>query len=125
MAGAGSAHADVYAARLADSSIGTPISTSEGSCARTLRVQALTVLDVKLKLQIASELRDSIDLFTHTVPLEYTKFLQKLMPVFLEILRGPPVFISTSPEQVSGPAPPSRKRRGSLAAHSEWLTRAL
>lgn len=56
---------------------------------------------MKAKLQAASELRDSIDLFTHTVPAEYTKFLQKLMPVFLDILKGPPVFISTSPEQVS------------------------
>lgn len=57
--------------------------------------------DAKLKLQIANELRDSIDLFTHTVPADYTKFLGQLMPVFLEILRGPPVFVSTSPEQVS------------------------
>ncbi len=60
----------------------------------------LISLDAKLKLQIASELRDSIDLYTHATPGEYHKFLQKLMPVFLEILRGPPVFISTLPEQV-------------------------
>jgi hypothetical protein len=59
--------------------------------------------DVKLKLLSASELRDSIDLFTHTLPSEYTLFLEKLMPVFLDILRGPPVFISTSPEQVGRP----------------------
>lgn len=57
-------------------------------------------IDVKLKLQIAGELRDSIDVFTH-VPTEYTKFLQKLMPVFFTILNGQPVFISTSPDQVS------------------------
>ncbi|KAI5780891.1 hypothetical protein EDC01DRAFT_259729 [Geopyxis carbonaria] len=76
MAGAGAAHADIYAARLADSSI-----------------------DAKAKLQSASELRDSIDMFTHAQPAEYTRFLQKLMPVFLEILRESPVFISTSPEQ--------------------------
>ncbi|RPB12496.1 hypothetical protein P167DRAFT_506485 [Morchella conica CCBAS932] len=74
MAG-GTPHADVYAARLGDST-----------------------LDVKLKLQIAGELRDSIDVFTH-VPTEYTKFLQKLMPVFFTILNGQPVFISTSPDQ--------------------------
>jgi transformation/transcription domain-associated protein len=56
---------------------------------------------VKVKLQAASELRDSIDLFTHTGPADYTRFLQKLMPVFLDLLKGPAVFISTSPEQVS------------------------
>lgn len=57
------------------------------------------MVDAKLKLQIAGELRDSIDMFTHT-PAEYTRFLQKLMPVFNTILSGQPVFISTSPEQV-------------------------
>ncbi|KAL7273085.1 transcription-associated protein 1 [Rhizina undulata] len=74
MAG-GNAHAEVYAARLGDNA-----------------------LDAKLKLQIASELRDSIDMFTHT-PTEYNKFLQRLMPVFKGILSSQPVFISTSPEQ--------------------------
>lgn len=58
-----------------------------------------------MKLQTAGELRDSIDLFTHTVPAEYKNFLTKLMPVFLEILRGPPVFVSTSPEQVCARIP--------------------
>ena len=57
-------------------------------------------IDVKVKLQAASELRDSLDLFTHTGPADYTRFLQKLMPVFLDLLKGPAVFISTSPEQV-------------------------
>jgi hypothetical protein len=95
MAGAGGA--DVFAARLADPTLGS--FTHEGS---RLEGGGLTVaIDVKLKLQLASELRDSIDLFTHTVPSAYTDFLQKLMPVFLQILRGPPVFISTSPEQVN------------------------
>jgi transformation/transcription domain-associated protein len=56
-------------------------------------------IDAKLKLQIAGELRDSIDMFTHTAA-DYTKFLAKLMPVFKQILGGQPVFISTSPEQV-------------------------
>jgi hypothetical protein len=94
MAGAGGA--DVFAARLADPNLGSL--THEGS---SLGGEGLTVaIDVKIKLQLASELRDSIDLFTHTVPSAYTDFLQKLMPVFLQILRGPPVFISTSPEQV-------------------------
>jgi transformation/transcription domain-associated protein len=59
--------------------------------------------DAKLKLQIAGELRDSIDMFTHT-PADYAKFLAKLMPVFTSILSGQPVFISTSPEQVCRPS---------------------
>jgi hypothetical protein len=94
MAGAGGA--DVFADRLAAPNLGSL--THEGS---RLGGKGLTVaIDVKIKLQLASELRDSIDLFTHTVPSAYTDFLEKLMPVFLQILRGPPVFISTSPEQV-------------------------
>lgn len=52
-----------------------------------------------MKLQIASELRDAIDMFTHAATADYTHFLEKLIPVFLDILRGPPVFLSSSTEQ--------------------------
>ncbi|KAH0562572.1 hypothetical protein GP486_002747 [Trichoglossum hirsutum] len=53
-------------------------------------------LEIKLKVSIASELRDSIDLFQGPA---YPKFLAKLMPVFMQLLQGKPVFISTSAEQ--------------------------
>lgn len=55
--------------------------------------------DARVKLQIASELRDAIDMFTHAAVSDYTQFLEKLIPVFLDILRGPPVFNSASTEQ--------------------------
>lgn len=96
MAG-GTPHADVYAARLGDSSLGLFAVLVRGWDDWD-DLTRLTV-DAKLKLQIAGELRDSIDMFTHT-PAEYTRFLLKLMPVFTTILSGQPVFISTSPEQV-------------------------
>lgn len=95
MAG-GTPHADVYAARLGDSSLGLlPVALEWG----VRRWLTRLMVDAKLKLQIAGELRDSIDMFTHT-PAEYTRFLAKLMPVFTTILNGQPVFISTSSEQV-------------------------
>jgi transformation/transcription domain-associated protein len=53
--------------------------------------------EIKLKVSIAAELKDSIDLFQGQ---GYPKFLEKLMPVFMQLLRGKPVFISTSAEQV-------------------------
>jgi transformation/transcription domain-associated protein len=56
-------------------------------------------LDVKLKAQIAQELRDGIDYFTQGA--QYPTFLKRLVPIFLKLLEGPPVFISTSAEQVS------------------------
>ncbi|KAF8460620.1 hypothetical protein BDZ91DRAFT_851440 [Kalaharituber pfeilii] len=67
------AAADVYAARLGDPTI-----------------------DGKLKLQIASDLRDTIDMYQGQ---EYPKFLAKIIPVFTQLLKGPPVFSSSSPEQ--------------------------
>lgn len=57
--------------------------------------------DPKYKVQQASELRDSIEVFQST---DYQRFLSRLIPVFLKILgEGQPIFISTHPEQVSGP----------------------
>ncbi|KAI9769878.1 MAG: hypothetical protein M1839_003575 [Geoglossum umbratile] len=53
-------------------------------------------LEIKLKVSIAAELRDSIDLFQGAA---YPSFLAKLMPVFMQLLQGKPVFISTSAEQ--------------------------
>ncbi|KAF9581361.1 hypothetical protein BGW38_001654, partial [Lunasporangiospora selenospora] len=54
-------------------------------------------LDVKLKVKIASELRDSVEIFQSV---EYARFLSILMPVFTDILQnGLPVFASNAPEQ--------------------------
>ncbi|KAI8605964.1 hypothetical protein EDD21DRAFT_315697 [Dissophora ornata] len=54
-------------------------------------------LDVKLKFKIASELRDSVEIFQSV---EYARFLSILMPVFTDILmNGQPVFASNAPEQ--------------------------
>jgi len=55
-------------------------------------------VDPKYKVQQASELRDSIEVFQAT---DYQRFLSKLIPVFLKILGdGQPIFVSTIPEQV-------------------------
>ncbi|KAI9818249.1 MAG: hypothetical protein M1832_004465 [Thelocarpon impressellum] len=54
-------------------------------------------LELKLKVQIASELRDSIEYLTQGVA--YASFLKKMVPVFLKLLEGAPVSISTSGEQ--------------------------
>lgn len=55
-------------------------------------------IDVKLKVKIASELRDSVEIFQSV---EYARFLSILMPVFSDILmNGQPVFASNAPEQV-------------------------
>ncbi|KAI9850594.1 MAG: hypothetical protein M1838_005379 [Thelocarpon superellum] len=65
---------DVYAARLADPHI-----------------------ELKLRVQIATELRDSIEYMTSGQL--YVPFLKKMVPVFLKLLDGPAVFLSTSAEQ--------------------------
>jgi hypothetical protein len=55
-------------------------------------------IDVKLKVEAASQLRDSLE--HYTTGLIYPAFLKKLIPIFITILKGQPVFISTSSEQV-------------------------
>ncbi|KAI9846327.1 MAG: hypothetical protein M1837_004180 [Sclerophora amabilis] len=54
-------------------------------------------LELKLKVQIATDLRDSIEYMAQGPA--YPIFLKKLMPIFLKLLEGDPVFISTSWEQ--------------------------
>ncbi|KAI9822659.1 MAG: hypothetical protein M1827_000378 [Pycnora praestabilis] len=54
-------------------------------------------LDVKLKVNIATELRDGIEYMCQG-PI-YPTFLKKLVPIFIRLLEGQPVFISTSWEQ--------------------------
>ena len=63
-------------------------------------VQKLTkeLLDPKAKLTPAMELRDNVE-FLCSGPL-YPIFLKKLLPIFIKILEGPPVFVSTSWVQV-------------------------
>ncbi|GAN05230.1 conserved hypothetical protein [Mucor ambiguus] len=54
-------------------------------------------LGINLKVTIANELRDQVEVFQTA---EYPKFLSTLIPVFLDILQNDqPVFISNAPEQ--------------------------
>lgn len=55
--------------------------------------------DLKIKTGVATEIRDSIELYCSGST--YGVFLEKFIPVFLKLLEGAPVFVSTSPEQVS------------------------
>jgi transformation/transcription domain-associated protein len=61
----------------------------------------LTMLlpDLRAKGTLAVEIRDQIESYCQGP--QYATFLNHLVPVFLKILDGNPVFISTSPEQVS------------------------
>ncbi|KAH9831114.1 transformation/transcription domain-associated protein [Teratosphaeria destructans] len=54
-------------------------------------------VDQKIKAQYLTELRDGLDNWCSGS--SYGPFLQKFIPLFLQILSGPPVFISTSQEQ--------------------------
>ncbi|WPG98564.1 Hypothetical protein R9X50_00135600 [Acrodontium crateriforme] len=56
-----------------------------------------TSLDVKAKGTLLTELRDQLEGWCQ--PSSYGTFLQKFIPIFLQILSGAPVFTSTSPEQ--------------------------
>ncbi|KAK2603463.1 transcription-associated protein 1 [Conoideocrella luteorostrata] len=54
-------------------------------------------IDARLKLEAATTLRDSLDHYTSGQI--YSPFLKRLMPIFINILRGPCIFQSNSPEQ--------------------------
>ncbi|KAK4082839.1 uncharacterized protein Triagg1_1729 [Trichoderma aggressivum f. europaeum] len=54
-------------------------------------------IDTRLKVEAATTLRDSLDAYTNG-PI-YEPFLKRLMPIFINILRGPCIFQSNSPEQ--------------------------
>lgn len=56
------------------------------------------VADVKVRANVATELRDSIEPLCSGA--SYPMFLAKLWPVFKTILKGDPVFFSMSYEQV-------------------------
>jgi transformation/transcription domain-associated protein len=55
-------------------------------------------LDVEIRIKAAIQLLDNIGHYV-SGPI-YAKFLKKLVPIFINCLKGQPVFISTSPEQV-------------------------
>ena len=58
-------------------------------------------LDHKVKLNAATELRDNVEFMC--TGSNYPIFLKKLLPIFVKLLEGPPVFTSTSFEQVMQP----------------------
>ena len=58
----------------------------------------LLLADVKTKVEAATQLRDNLEHYVSGPT--YSMFLKKLVPIFINCLKGPPVFISTSPEQV-------------------------
>ena len=61
--------------------------------------RTLTGADLRAKGTQAIDIRDNIENYCQG-PQQYATFLNHLVPVFLKILDGNPVFISTSPEQV-------------------------
>lgn len=58
----------------------------------------LSTAEVKVRANVATELRDSIEPLCSGA--NYPVFLAKLWPVFKAILKGDPVFLSLSYEQV-------------------------
>ena len=63
-----------------------------------IRVWLIWVTDAKVKVEAATQLRDNLEHYI-TGPI-YPAFLKKLIPIFINCLKGPPVFVSTSVEQV-------------------------
>lgn len=63
------------------------------------RTAADTCAEAQKKYNIATELRDNIDILCNGPT--YPIFLKKLVPVFMKLLEGPPVFMSTYMEHVS------------------------
>jgi hypothetical protein len=70
-------------------------------CQRIICELELTLLylDMKLRANVAVELRDNIEPLCS--PATYSVFLSKLWPVFKNILSGEPVFTNASLVQVS------------------------
>ena len=62
------------------------------------RIVADMCAEVQKKYNIATELRDNIDILCSGPT--YPIFLKKLVPVFMKLLEGPPVFMSTHMEHV-------------------------
>lgn len=63
------------------------------------RATADACAEVQKKYNTATELRDNIDILCNGPA--YPIFLKKLIPVFMKLLEGPPVFMSTYMEHVN------------------------
>ena len=87
------------------------------------REQRLTDADLRAKGTQAIEIRDNIESYCQGQ--QYSTFLNHLVPVFLKILDGNPVFISTSPEQVSAYVATILQPSDSETAHTQLRPRDL
>lgn len=67
-------------------------------CAQQTDKRLMEEVEIRTKLQAATELRDQVDFYCQGQ--SYPHFLSKTVPVLLKLLDGQPVFISTSPDQV-------------------------
>ena len=67
-----------------------PVMRPEAHCANLL------VKDARLRIEAATALRDNIEYYTNVQ--NYPAFLKRVMPAFINILRGPCIFQSNSPE---------------------------
>lgn len=90
---------DAFAARLGDANLGRGYLRSAWGNDYGRRTAADTCAEVQKKYNIATELRDNIDILCNGPT--YPIFLKKLVPVFMKLLEGPPVFMSTYMEHVS------------------------
>lgn len=91
---------DAFAARLGDANLGRRCLRSFLDCLGCgRRTAADTYAEVQKKYNITTELRDNIDILCNGPT--YPIFLKKLVPIFMKLLEGPPVFMSTYMEHVS------------------------
>lgn len=65
-----------------------------------LLLTRLALTDLKVKINLGTELRDSIDMYQRDM--DVAKFFDLLLPCFINILKnGKPAFTSTSADNVS------------------------
>lgn len=88
----GGQDAETLAAKLSDPALGA-------CCACVTVDRLLTRPDVKIKMTIANELRDSLDMYSRDI--DPAKFFEFLLPCFMEILSlGKPTLASGTSENV-------------------------
>lgn len=88
----------VYAHRLSDPNLSKKKKKKWNRRQHVTSILTHCYLAPALKVTIANELRDQVEVFQ---TLEYSRFLATLIPVFVDILQnGNPVFQSNVPEQV-------------------------
>lgn len=96
---------DIYASKLGDEKLGMCdwiIHKRTERLSNIMINRVFPVADVKVRANVATELRDSIEPLCSGA--SYPIFLSKLWPVFKTILKGDPVFFNMSYEQVRSPA---------------------